>query len=101
MTLLVRGGTVVGPVSAQPMDVLVDGDRVVALLAPGGTPRPILEKLNKEMTAALNDPGVRKGFETAGAVTLALPLDTAKKFHADEIVKYRDIIAKAGIQQIQ
>jgi len=72
-----------------------------ALLAPGGTPRPILEKLNKEMTAALNDPGVRKGFETAGAVTLALPLDTAKKFHADEIAKYRDIIAKAGIQQIQ
>jgi tripartite-type tricarboxylate transporter receptor subunit TctC len=72
-----------------------------ALLAPAGTPKPILEKLNKEMTAALNDPAVRKGFETAGAVTMALPLDKAKKFHADEIVKYRDIIAKAGIPQIQ
>ncbi len=37
MTLLIRGGLVVGPVSAQPMDVLVDGERVVALLAPGDT----------------------------------------------------------------
>jgi tripartite-type tricarboxylate transporter receptor subunit TctC len=72
-----------------------------ALLAPSGTPRPILEKLNKELTDALNDPGVRKSFESAGAVTIALPLDKAKKFHADEIAKYRDIITKAGIPQIQ
>ena len=72
-----------------------------ALLAPGGTPRPILERLNNELTTALNDPDVRKGFESAGAVTMALPLDAAKKFHADEIVKYRDIIINAGIPQIQ
>jgi dihydropyrimidinase len=37
MTLLVRGGLVVGPVSGQPMDVLVDGERIVALLSPGDT----------------------------------------------------------------
>jgi tripartite-type tricarboxylate transporter receptor subunit TctC len=71
-----------------------------ALLAPGGTPQPILEKLNKELTDALNDPNVRQSFEKAGAVTIALPLDKAKKFHADEIVKYHDIITKAGIAQI-
>jgi tripartite-type tricarboxylate transporter receptor subunit TctC len=72
-----------------------------ALLAPAGTPRPILERLNKELTDALNDPNVRQSFEKAGAETLALPLDKAKKFHADEIVKYRDIITNAGIPQIQ
>ena len=72
-----------------------------ALLAPGGTPRPILEKLNKELTAALNDPVVKQGFEKAGAETIALPLDQAKKFHADEIKKYRDIITKAGIAKIE
>ena len=55
-----------------------------ALLAPGGTPRPILEKLNKELTAALNDPR-SGGFEKAGAETIAMPLDEAKKFHASEI----------------
>ncbi|MBX9841161.1 MAG: tripartite tricarboxylate transporter substrate binding protein [Xanthobacteraceae bacterium] len=71
-----------------------------ALLAPGGTPKPILERLNKELQAALNDPQVKAGFEKAGAEVMAMGLDQAKKFHADEIVKYRDIISKAGIDKI-
>ena len=37
MTTLIRGGLVIGPVSAQPLDVLIDGERIVALLAPGDT----------------------------------------------------------------
>lgn len=72
-----------------------------ALAAPAGTPRPILERLNKELTAALKDPAVRKGFEKAGAAPIALSLDAAKKFHAEQIVLYRNIITKAGIKQIQ
>lgn len=72
-----------------------------ALLAPGGTPRPILERLNKELTAALQDPAVQQSFEKVGAKTMALPLDQARKFHVDQIAIYRDIITKAGIPQIQ
>jgi dihydropyrimidinase len=37
VTTLIRGGLVIGPVSAQPLDVLIDGERIVALLAPGDT----------------------------------------------------------------
>jgi tripartite-type tricarboxylate transporter receptor subunit TctC len=72
-----------------------------ALLAPHGTPKPILERLNKELAAALEDPTVKKAFSAQGAVTMALSLDQAKKFHHDEIIKYRDIITKAGIKQIE
>jgi len=72
-----------------------------ALLAPKGTPQPILERLNKEVIDALNDPKVKQGFEKAGAETIAIPLAAAKKFHHEEIAKYRDIITKAGIPQIQ
>jgi tripartite-type tricarboxylate transporter receptor subunit TctC len=72
-----------------------------ALAAPAGTPRPILEMRNKELGDALKDPAVRTAFEKAGAVPIALGLDQAKKFHADEIVKYREIITKAGISQIE
>ena len=72
-----------------------------ALLAPGGTPKPIIERLSKEMKAALDDPAVKKGFDGAGAETLYLPLDQVKKWHHDEIAKYRDIITKAGIAQIE
>jgi tripartite-type tricarboxylate transporter receptor subunit TctC len=72
-----------------------------ALAAPANTPKPILEKLNREMAAAMKDPAVRQGFEKAGAEPMSLALDAAKKFHADEIVKYRDIITKAGIPKIE
>jgi tripartite-type tricarboxylate transporter receptor subunit TctC len=72
-----------------------------ALAAPAGTPKPILEKLNKELNAALSDPAVRQGFAKAGAEPIGLSLDEAKKFHAAEIVKYRDIITKAGIPKIE
>lgn len=71
-----------------------------ALAAPGGTPRPILEKLNKELAAALRDPDVRQSFANLGAETMSLPLDAAKKFQIDEIKTFRDIITKAGIPLI-
>jgi len=35
MTVLVKGGTVVNATGAQPMDVLVDGETIAALFAPG------------------------------------------------------------------
>ena len=72
-----------------------------ALLAPAGTPKPILERINKEVKAAVEDPQVKKGFETAGAETMWMSLDQIKKWHHDEIDKYRTIIAKAGIPQIE
>jgi tripartite-type tricarboxylate transporter receptor subunit TctC len=72
-----------------------------ALLAPKGTPKPILEKLNKEVNDALKDPAVKAAFEKAGADTIAMPFAPAQKFHHDEIIRYRDIITKAGIAKIE
>ena len=72
-----------------------------ALLAPAGTPTPIVEKLNKEMKAALDDPQVKKGFDSAGAETMWMPLNDVKKWHHEEVAKYRDIITKAGTAQIE
>ena len=71
-----------------------------SLLAPKGTPAPIVAKLNAAMKEAVADANVRTRFEQQGAETMYLPPDQAKKFIADEIVKYRDIIMKAGIPQI-
>jgi tripartite-type tricarboxylate transporter receptor subunit TctC len=71
------------------------------LFAPAATPKPILEKLSRELAAALADPAVRRSFEKAGAETMALSLDRARTFHMDEIAKYRDIVTKAGIVQIE
>ncbi|MGZ5845082.1 MAG: Bug family tripartite tricarboxylate transporter substrate binding protein, partial [Xanthobacteraceae bacterium] len=45
----------------------VEADAWFALFAPAGTPRPILERINKELAAALKDPVVRHSFEINGA----------------------------------
>jgi tripartite-type tricarboxylate transporter receptor subunit TctC len=71
-----------------------------ALLAPKGTPPQILAKLNNALKESVADLDVRSRFQQQGAETLYLPPDQAKKFIADEIVKYRDIITKAGIPKI-
>jgi len=71
------------------------------LAAPAGVPKDILERLNKELNAALNDSEVRGNFEKVGAVPFGLGLDESKTFLANEIAKYREIITKAGIAKIE
>ena len=71
-----------------------------ALLAPHGAPPAILARLNSELKAAVEDPAVRARFAQQGAEATYMTLDRSKKFLGDEIVKYHDIITKAGIAQI-
>jgi tripartite-type tricarboxylate transporter receptor subunit TctC len=71
-----------------------------ALAAPHGTPPAIVSKLNGAMKAAVEDPGVRARFAQQGAEAIYMTLEESKKFLADEIVKYHDIITKAGIAQV-
>jgi tripartite-type tricarboxylate transporter receptor subunit TctC len=71
-----------------------------ALLAPKGTPAPIVAKLNDALKESAADPDLRARFQQQGAETMYLPPDQAKKFIADEIAKYRDIITKAGVPKI-
>jgi tripartite-type tricarboxylate transporter receptor subunit TctC len=71
------------------------------LLAPKGTPKPIVTKLNEEVTAALKDPALREKFTEQGAEPVIMNPDELAKFMSAEAVKWRDIITKAGIQPIQ
>ncbi len=79
-------------------DYLVSG--WFALSVPKGTPDAVVKKLNDEVKKALADPDVRAKFQQQGAETYYLSPDESKKFITDEIAKYRDIIGKAGIPQI-
>jgi tripartite-type tricarboxylate transporter receptor subunit TctC len=71
------------------------------MMAPRGTPRDIIVKVNRELAAAIADPKVRELFQQQGAEPLALTPEDATKFVSSEIAKWREIITKAGIQQIQ
>jgi tripartite-type tricarboxylate transporter receptor subunit TctC len=72
-----------------------------ALSVPAGTPPAIVARLNSELKAAVGDSAVRARFSQQGAEAIYLPLEQSKKFVDDEIAKYRDIITKAGIAQIE
>ena len=71
-----------------------------ALLAPRGTPPAILAELNGALKAAVTDESVRARFAQQGAEAIYMALDQSKQFIGNEIVKYHDIITKAGIAQI-
>jgi len=71
------------------------------MLAPKGTPKPIIDKLNKEFTAALLDPTVQARFTEQGAEALTATPEELTKLISSEIAKWRDIIHKAGIDPIQ
>ena len=72
-----------------------------ALLAPHGTPPAIVARLNSELKAAVEEPAVRARFAQQGAEAIYMTLGQSKTFLGDEIVKYHDIITKAGIAQIE
>jgi tripartite-type tricarboxylate transporter receptor subunit TctC len=71
------------------------------MLAPKGTPQPIVAKLNQETSAALSEPTLREKYTEQGAQAVVFTPDGLAKFISAEVVKWRDIITKAGIQQIQ
>ena len=72
-----------------------------AMLAPHGTPQPIVDRLNEELAAAMADPEVRKRFSQQGAQPMAVSPEDAREFIAAETVKWAGIIKKAGIPVIQ
>jgi tripartite-type tricarboxylate transporter receptor subunit TctC len=70
-----------------------------AMYAPKGTPKPVLDKINAAMKAALQDPEFVKREEALGAVIITdARLNGAehKKFVESEIAKWTPIIKAAG-----
>jgi tripartite-type tricarboxylate transporter receptor subunit TctC len=68
------------------------------LVAPRGTPRPVVDKLHHEVAAAMSDAVVKSRFVDYGAEPMATGPDEFGRFISAEVVKWRDIITKAGIK---
>jgi tripartite-type tricarboxylate transporter receptor subunit TctC len=69
----------------------------LALLAPAGTPKPIIDKIYKALAEAIKEPTVKQRFLEQGAEPVSPGPEELAKFMASESVKWRDIIEKAGI----
>ena len=69
-----------------------------AFLAPRATPRPIIDRLHREVVAAMADPALRARFAGMGAEPLAATPEELGRHISAEIVKWRDITTRAGIK---
>ena len=68
-----------------------------AVVAPKGTPRPIVDILNKATVAALKDPVTIKKLQDIGAVPVPMTPEEFKAYIAAENVNWKDVIAKSGL----
>ncbi len=75
-----------------------DAALTYGLLAPGGTPRPIVEKLNKALNGALADADVRKRIINEGGEPEGGPPERQAAVIDHEDSKWAAVIQAAGLQ---
>jgi tripartite-type tricarboxylate transporter receptor subunit TctC len=69
------------------------------IAAPAKTPRPIVERLNKEVNAALASPEVRQRLQGLGVEAQGSTPGEFREFLVAEIAKWRDVIERAKIEK--
>ena len=67
-------------------------------VAPGGTPRNIVAKLNHEVLRALNDPELRGKLRTMGIDPLGKTPEEAAEFLRQELPRWKALVAEAGVK---
>jgi len=68
----------------------------LGLMAPAGTPRPILEKLNSEINKVINAPAVKDSWAKQGAFPMGMSIEQFDKFLREEIVKWAKAVQASG-----
>jgi tripartite-type tricarboxylate transporter receptor subunit TctC len=68
------------------------------IVAPAGTPQPILDKLHKELTAVLSSPEAQKQFENEGASVVQMSSAEFASFIAKELAKWERVVKEANIK---
>jgi len=66
------------------------------VIAPAGTPRPILERLSKETRALLEDPGMRAQLAPQGLVLTPTTPEEFGAFLRDEVAKWAKVVQDTG-----
>ena len=68
-----------------------------AVLAPAGTPRDIVARLNAEINNAVKDPELQKRMADQGIELVGGTPEEAQKFIDSEVVRWRKVIKEKGI----
>ena len=66
----------------------------LGLMAPTGTPKPIVDKLNAAVNAAMQRPEIVKLWADQGAVAMSMTPEAFDKFLRDDIVKWAEVVKR-------
>lgn len=70
----------------------------LGLMAPAGTPRAILERLNAETNKIYASPEVRENWSKQGAVPMGMSLEQFDRFLRDDIQKWAKLVKETGMK---
>jgi tripartite-type tricarboxylate transporter receptor subunit TctC len=74
-----------------------DASLWLAIMAPAGTPAPVIERLNKEVLAAASAPDTRELLDKAGAEVLTSTPAELSAMIREGVAKYAKIVKMAGV----
>ena len=70
----------------------------LGVMAPAGTPKPIIERLNAEITKVTGRAEVREAWGKQGATALSMSPEQFDRYLRADIAKWAKVIAQAGIK---
>ncbi len=68
----------------------------LGLMAPAGTPKPVIDKLNAAVNAAVKRPDIVKLWTEQGAVPMSMTPEEFDKYLRGDIVKWAEVVKKFG-----
>ena len=70
----------------------------IGFAVPAGTPKPVIEKLHKEIAAIQDMPEVQQQFLNRGAEVVKMTPAQFQAYIEREIAKWGDVVKQAGIK---
>jgi tripartite-type tricarboxylate transporter receptor subunit TctC len=71
----------------------------IAVTVPAGTPRPIIERLNRELSRAVHSPNVKKAFADNAFVPLTSTPDELTQIVERDLKFWRPVLKSLGVKQ--
>jgi len=96
----IQGATEV-PTMAEAGGPALEGSTWVLFMAPGGTPKAIVDRLAAETAKAINDSEIKDRFNQIGIVPVGNNAAQAQQFLDSEVTKWAKVINTAGVKAEQ
>jgi tripartite-type tricarboxylate transporter receptor subunit TctC len=73
----------------------------LGIMAPTGTPKPVIDRLNGEITKIVNQPDVRKSWQEQGAIPMSMSPGEFERYLNADIAKWAKIVKMSGARPDQ